>query len=167
MHKKKFLSRTSFASLFLLLGTVLSACSKVESTKSVHPVKSFKSDLKSLLKETIKQDIDLSKTIKTSEGKQQIITSLKKSYGVNPKDTTKLLLDAWKQSFEEGEIGIADLDFEVAYPKTQDPFTMERKVDHFQMTYQSFKDLSIKAKLSYTFNWFGDYSSGGFTAKKG
>ncbi len=35
------------------------------------------------------------------------------------------------------------------------------------MTYQSFKDLSIEAKLSYNFNWFGDYSLGGFTAKKG
>ena len=44
---------------------------------------------------------------------------------------------------------------------------MERKIEHFQMTYQSFKDLSVEAKLSYTFNWFGDYSSGGFTAKKG
>nr|WP_230743403.1 hypothetical protein [Mycoplasmoides pneumoniae] len=61
-----------------------------------------------------------------------------------------------------------DLDFEdVIYPKTSEPFKFERKVDHFQMTYQSFKDLSIEAKLSYNFNWFGDYSLGGFTAKKG
>ncbi|WP_235020466.1 hypothetical protein, partial [Mycoplasmoides pneumoniae] len=87
---------------------------------------------------------------------------------VNPKDTTKLLLDAWKQSFEEGKLGIADFDFDhVAYPQTNDPFTMERKVDHFQMTYQSFKDLLVEARLSYTFNWFGDYSSGDFTAKRG
>ncbi|WP_230697182.1 hypothetical protein [Mycoplasmoides pneumoniae] len=68
----------------------------------------------------------------------------------------------------EGKLGIADFDFDhVAYPQTNDPFTMERKVDHFQMTYQSFKDLLVEARLSYTFNWFGDYSSGDFTAKRG
>ncbi len=71
-------------------------------------------------------------------------------------------------SLGKGELGIPDLDFEdVIYPKTSEPFKFERKVDHFQMTYQSFKDLSIEAKLSYNFNWFGDYSLGGFTAKKG
>ncbi|WP_200849879.1 lipoprotein, partial [Mycoplasmoides pneumoniae] len=100
------------------------------------------------------------------EGKKNIIASLKKSYEVNPRDTTKLLLDAWKQIFEEGKLGIPDFDFDdVIYPASKDPFTMERKIEHFQMTYQSFKDLSVEDKLSYTFNWFGDYSSGGFTAK--
>ncbi len=156
MRKKRLLSRISFSSLFLLCGTVLSAYTGIQA------------DLRNLIKETTKKDIDVYKAIKTTEGKKNIITSLKKSYEVNPKDTTKLLLDAWKQSFEKGELGIPDLDFEdVIYPKTSEPFKFERKVDHFQMTYQSFKDLSIEAKLSYNFNWFGDYSLGGFTAKKG
>ena len=156
MRKKKFLSRFSFSSLFLLCGTLLSACTGIQA------------DLRNLIKETTGKDIDLSKAIKTKEGKKNIIASLKKSYEVNPRDTTKLLLDAWKQSFEEGKLGIADFDFDhVAYPQTNDPFTMERKVDHFQMTYQSFKDLLVEARLSYTFNWFGDYSSGDFTAKRG
>ena len=154
MRKKRLLSRISFSSLFLLCGTLLSACTGIQA------------DLRNLIKETTGKDIDLSKSIKTKDGKKNIITSLKKSYEVNPKDTTKLLLDAWKQSFEKGELGIPDLDFEdVIYPKTSEPFKFERKVDHFQMTYQSFKGLSIEAKLSYNFNWFGDYSSGDFTAK--
>ncbi|MGV1746573.1 lipoprotein [Mycoplasmoides pneumoniae] len=156
MRKKRLLSRISFSSLFLLCGTLLSACTGIQA------------DLRNLIKETTGKDIDLSKAIKTKEGKKNIIASLKKSYEVNPRDTTKLLLDAWKQSFEEGKLGIPDFDFDdVIYPASKDPFTMERKIEHFQMTYQSFKDLSVEAKLSYTFNWFGDYSSGGFTAKKG
>ena len=156
MRKKKFLSKVSFGSLFLLCGTVLSACTGIQA------------DLRNLIKEATGKDIDVYKAIKTTEGKKNMITSLKKSYKVNPKDTTKLLLDAWKQSAEKGELGIPDFDFDdVIYPASKDPFTMERKIEYFQMTYQSFKDLSIEAKLSYNFNWFGDYSLGGFTAKKG
>ncbi|AAB96022.1 hypothetical protein BIX54_02685 [Mycoplasmoides pneumoniae] len=98
MRKKRLLSRISFSSLFLLCGTLLSACTGIQA------------DLRNLIKETTGKDIDLSKAIKTKEGKKNIIASLKKSYEVNPRDTTKLLLDAWKQSFEEGKLGIPDFD---------------------------------------------------------
>ncbi|WP_201281395.1 lipoprotein, partial [Mycoplasmoides pneumoniae] len=110
MRKKKFLSRISFSSLFLLCGTVLSAYTGIQA------------DLRNLIKETTKKDIDVYKAIKTTEGKKNMITSLKKSYKVNPKDTTKLLLDAWKQSAEKSELGIPDFDFDdVIYPASKDP----------------------------------------------
>ncbi len=111
MRKKKLLSRISFGSLFLLCGTILSACTWIQA------------NLRNLLKETTGKDFDLSKAIKIPEGRQNLINSLKKSYEVNPKDTTKLLLDARKQSSEEGKLGIADLDFDqVTNPTEKDPF---------------------------------------------
>ncbi|AAB96075.1 lipoprotein [Mycoplasmoides pneumoniae] len=157
MRKKKFLSRFAFGSLFLLCGTILSACTGIQA------------DLRNLIKEATGKDIDLSKSIKTTDGKKNIITSSKKSYEVNPKDTTKLLLEAWKQSFEEGKLGIAELAFDQATnPTKNSDFKMERKVEYFNMEYKSFSDFSVNARLSYIFNWYGSYfGEKSFTANNG
>lgn len=61
-------------------------------------------NLKSLIKETTDQDLDLSESVSTSEGKKNLISSLKKSYETNPSKTASVLLNAWKQSVENGQI---------------------------------------------------------------
>lgn len=130
---------------------------------------SIQSDLRNLIQETTKQDVDVYKVIKTSEGRKNLITSLKKSYEVNPDKTTKLLLDAWKQSAEKGEIDIEKINFPDVgiYATGNDPLKIELKVEYFDMEYQDLNNFSINVKLNYNFNWHGNYSSNGFAAKKG
>ncbi|WP_201281351.1 lipoprotein, partial [Mycoplasmoides pneumoniae] len=112
---------------------------------------SIQSDLRNLIQETTKQDVDVYKVIKTSEGRKNLITSLKKSYEVNPDKTTKLLLDAWKQSAEKGEIDIEKINFPDVgiYATGNDPLKIELKVEYFDMEYQDLNNFSINAKLNY------------------
>ncbi|AAB95841.1 lipoprotein [Mycoplasmoides pneumoniae] len=46
-------------------------------------------------------------------------------------------------------------------------FSIEQKVEYFNLNYQSLSDFSVVAKLNYTFTWYGNDFSIGFAPKKG
>lgn len=97
---------------------------------------SIQSDLRNLIKETTGKDFDVSKLIKTSEGRKNLINSLKKSYESKPDEPASLLLIAWKQSAEMGEIGFDDIKEGGIYTRDNDPFKLEQKVEYFNMEYK-------------------------------
>ncbi|ALA31295.1 lipoprotein [Mycoplasmoides pneumoniae] len=127
----------------------------------------FEADLKNLIKETDGKDLDVSKLIITSEGKQILIGYLKKSYEVNSEKTTELLLNAWKQSAEKNEIGIDLFNWTKSIFSGVNTFDKKQKVEYFNMTYKGISDVSVKAKLNHTLTWNENYSYRGFNIHKG
>ncbi len=104
----------------------------------------FEADLKNLIKETDGKDLDVSKLIITSEGKQILIGYLKKSYEVNSEKTTELLLNAWKQSAEKNEIGIDLFNWTKSIFSGVNTFNKKQKVEYFNMTYKGIAMFQLK-----------------------